>query len=215
MKVTLLCSDVRHPVYPYLTAWQEEHKDFYSISIVNKVSDIAQAGDLLFLISCSEIVRAETREMFTHALVMHASDLPLGRGWSPHIWDVISGKNELTLSLLNAEDSVDSGDIWKKKHISLNGSELYDEINELLFKAEMELLSWACQNISTAKPEPQESSETSYYHRRTPVDSQLDVNKSIKEQFSLLRVCDPNRYPAFFELNGHKYKLIVERYDEK
>lgn len=215
MKVTLLCSDFNHPVYPYLSAWQEEHKDIYSISIVSKVSEIKVPGDILFLISCSEIVSLDTRKMFDYTLVLHASDLPQGRGWSPHIWDVVSGKKGLTLSLLNAEDSVDTGDIWQKKHIKLNGNELYDEINALLFEAEIELITWACKNISTKKPKPQKSGEKSYYPKRTPADSRLDVNKSIKEQFNLLRVCDPNRYPAFFELNGQRYKLIVEKYDEK
>ena len=215
MKVTLLCSDFNHPVYPYLIAWQEEHKGSYDISIVSTVSEIKESGDILFLISCSEIVKAHTRDMFSNTLVLHASDLPQGRGWSPHIWDVVSGKNELTLSLLNAEDSVDTGDIWKKKHIKLNGSELYDEINTLLFEAEIELISWACENISTEKPVPQQNCETSYHPKRTPAESEVDIDKSIKEQFNLLRVCDPKRYPAFFKLNGRKYKLIVERYDDK
>ncbi|WP_345868362.1 UDP-glucuronic acid dehydrogenase [Shewanella algae] len=215
MKVTFLCSDFNHPVYPYLSAWQQANKDNYSISIVSKVGEITEPGDILFLISCSEIVKAQTRELFSYTLVLHASDLPQGRGWSPHIWDVVSGKDGLTLSLLNAEDSVDTGDIWQKKHIKLNGTELYDEINTLLFEAEIDLISWACQHVLTAKPVPQESGETSYYRKRTPADSEVDIDKSIKAQFNLLRVCDPNRFPAFFELNGRKYKLIVERYDEK
>jgi methionyl-tRNA formyltransferase len=215
MKVTLLCSDFNHPVYPYLCAWQQANKDKYSISIVCKVSEISEPGNILFLISCSEIVKAHTRALFSHTLVLHASDLPQGRGWSPHIWDVVSGKDELTLSLLNAEDSVDTGDIWQKKYINLNSTELYDEINTLLFEAEIELISWACQHISTAKPMRQEDGETSYHRKRTPADSEVDIDKSIKEQFNLLRVCDPNRFPAFFELNDRKYKLIVERYDEK
>ena len=31
----------------------------------------------------------------------------------------------------------------------------------------------------------------------------------IKEQFNKIRVMDPKRYPAFFELNGFKYKIIL------
>lgn len=214
MKVTILCSDFNHPVYPYLSAWQNENKHNYSISIVSKVSEITKPGDILFMVSCSEIVKSQIRELFSYSLVLHASDLPQGRGWSPHIWDIVSGKDELTLSLLNAEDSVDTGDIWRKKNIKLKGTELYDEINMLLFDAEIELISWACKNIVTANPVPQKSSETSYHPKRSLADSEVDIDKSIKAQFNLLRVCDPNRFPAFFEFNGRKYKLIVERYDE-
>ena len=214
MKLTLLCSDFCHPIFPYLISWQRENKDNYSISIISKVSDIIEPGDILFLISCTEIVQVQTRMLFSHTLVLHASDLPQGRGWSPHIWDVISGKDELTLSLLNAEDSVDTGDIWQKKIIKLSGNELYDEINKLLFEAEIELINWACKNISIAQPISQNSNGVTYHRKRTPFDSKIDINKTIDEQFDLLRVCDPKRFPAFFEMRGRKYKLIIEKYDE-
>ena len=48
-----------------------------------------------------------------------------------------------------------------------------------------------------------------FYGRRTPKDSQLDVNKTIAEQFNLLRVCDNLRYPAYFEYMGNKYILKI------
>ena len=215
MNVVLLCSDFNHPIFPYLSAWKEKNKDIINISIISKVSEIKDPGDVLFLISCSEIVNLNTRKMFSYTLVLHASDLPLGRGWSPHIWGVVLGQNELVVSLLNAEDLVDTGDIWRKIRIKLDGSELYDEINILVFEAEVELISWACQNILIATPLPQKSGKVSYLRKRTAADSEIDINKSIKEQFNLIRVCDPIRYPSFFELNGVKYKLTVERYDEK
>jgi methionyl-tRNA formyltransferase len=215
MKVTLLCSDFKHPVYPYLRCWQKKYEDIFSILIVSRADEIKENGDILFLVSCSEIVEKNTCEMFLYTLVLHASDLPDGRGWSPHVWDLISGKENLTLSLLNAEDSVDTGHIWKKEKIQLRGTELYDEINSLLFKAEINLITWACKNIATAKSTPQIKRNSSYYRRRTPADSQVDITKSIKEQFNLLRVCDPDRFPAFFEIKGKKFKLTLERFDEK
>lgn len=215
MRITLLCSDLDHPVSSPLRAWKTANSDNYLISIVNSASEITKPGDILFLISCTEIVKAEIREMFSHTLVLHASDLPEGRGWSPHIWDVLGGKSELVVSLLDAEDNVDTGAIWKKKCIKLDGHELYEEINKLLFNAEIELISWACENISTAVPTQQETGVFHYHRLRTASDSEVDVDKSIKEQFNLLRVCDPNRYPAFFELNGTRYKLTIEKYDEK
>ena len=215
MKVTLLCSDFNHPVYPYLRCWQKKYEDIFSILIVSRVDQIKQSGDILFLISCSEIVEQNIREMFKYTLVLHASDLPDGRGWNPHVWDVISGKSSITLSLINAEDSVDTGHIWKKESIQLRGTELYDQINSLLFKAEIDLITWACKNIATAKSTPQIKRKSNYYRKRTPADSEVDINKSIKEQFNLLRVCDSERFPAFFEIKGQRFKLIIERFDEK
>jgi len=43
-------------------------------------------------------------------------------------------------------------------------------------------------------------------------DSRLDIDRSIKEQFNLLRVVGNEEYPAFFEINGHKYLLKIENF---
>ncbi len=211
IKITLLCTNANHPIYTYLEKWCVANKDNYRISLLNSVNEIKDTGDILFLVSCSEIVKEETRKLFSHTLVLHASDLPKGRGWSPHVWDVISGKNNLVLSLLNANDSVDTGDIWEKKKIQLQGTELYDEINHLLFTAELELIAWACENMNVCIPTKQTLEEADYHRKRTPSDSEIDVTKTIAEQFNLLRVCDPERFPAFFILNGKKYKIKIER----
>jgi methionyl-tRNA formyltransferase len=214
IKVTLLCSDVNHPIFSYLEKWVEANSDQYDIKLLNHVEEVTLGGDILFLVSCSEIVKKATRDMFTHTLVLHASDLPEGRGWSPHIWDIVDGKNRLVLSLLEAKDGVDTGDIWKKTSIHLEGSELYDEINQLLFNAELELISWACENFKETTPINQSLEGVSYHRKRTPNDSELDISKSIREQFNLLRVCDPERFPAFFVIDGNKYTIRIERGEE-
>lgn len=212
-KITLLCTDAKHPIFPYLKDWSLRYAEKFDITLLNYVEEIKQGGDILFLISCSEIVKEKIRSYFEHTLVLHASDLPAGRGWSPHIWDIVNGNNMITLSLLEAMDYVDTGDVWKKKRIPLQGDELFGEINELLFCAELELITWACENYKTCSPKKQSLDPTSYHRKRVPKDSELDISKPIKEQFNLLRVCDPDRFPAFFILNGQKYRIRIERYD--
>ena len=49
--------------------------------------------------------------------------------------------------------------------------------------------------------------------RRTPADSRLDPDKSIAEQFELLRVVDNQRYPAFFDHRGRRYRITIEKVD--
>jgi methionyl-tRNA formyltransferase len=213
-KITLLCTDPNHPIYSYLNQWKNENDSLYEISLLNRVDEFTFGGDILFLISCSEIIKATTKSLFSHVLVLHASDLPEGRGWSPHIWDVLAGKQNITLSLLEAEEPVDSGDIWKKQVIQLNGRELFDDINELLFKAELNLIEWACLNYKNCCPTPQKILNSAYLRKRTPSDSELNINDSLESQFNLLRVCDPSRFPAFFYKNGQKYTIRIEK-DEK
>jgi methionyl-tRNA formyltransferase len=212
LRVTLLCSDPCHPVINVLKKWQKVNKPDYQIDLFTSINEVNQHGDILFLVSCTEIINKSQRGMFNHVLVLHASDLPNNRGWSPHIWAVVNGDSKLTVSLLEAEDKVDTGRIWKKMDIQLDGSELYDEINEKLFDSELQLISWACQNMNTVEPQKQENIKSNYLRQRTPNDSEIDIEKSLKEQFNQLRVCDPERYPAYFYLNNCKYKLKVEKY---
>ncbi|GIU50579.1 MULTISPECIES: formyltransferase family protein [Shewanella] len=208
--ITIICSNSAHPIYSYLKDWKQQKSELYNIKLLNSLAEIDYAGDILFLVSCSEIVSKNVREMFTYNLVLHASDLPRGRGWSPHVWDIINGVDKLTLSLINAEDEVDTGDIWRQKTIHLTGKELYQEINHKLFLAEIELMSWACKHIDNVSAYPQSKSIGTYYRKRTKDDSRLDENASIYSQFNLLRVCDPERFPAFVVINGKKYKILVE-----
>lgn len=214
MRISLLCSDEQHPVNQYLEQWIAAKKGLHQIELVRKKKSLS-GGDILFLISCAEIVGAAERANYQSTLVLHASDLPRGRGWSPHIWQILDGANEITLSLLEAEDRVDSGRIWKKLNISIPQHALWDEINDLLFEAEIELIDFAVREFKKVCPNQQDSTvEPSYYPKRIPADSKIDSLKSIASQFNQIRVCDPSRFPAFFELHGKKYKLTLEKIDD-
>ena len=57
----------------------------------------------------------------------------------------------------------------------------------------------------------EQSGESTYYPRRGPEDSRLDIDKSLREQFNMLRVVDNDRYPAFFETAGERYFLKIEK----
>ncbi len=215
MKITLICSDELHPVNEYLKIWIEKNEKLVSIDLVRSVRDI-KGGDILFLVSCTDIVTDEDRSRYRASLVLHASDLPNGRGWSPHIWELSRGADFITLSLLEADAKIDCGRIWKKVHIPVPRHALWDEINHLLFQAEIELINFAIDNIETIMPEKQLDSEHVVYHpRRTPKDSQIDPTKSISDQFNNIRTCDPNRFPSYFQHLGHRYLIKLEKYDEK
>jgi len=210
MNISVVCSDPRHPVYPWLEDWTRRQSPTHDARLARRVSEL-DGGDLLFLVSCSEIVRRETRRRFRACLVIHASDLPRGRGWSPHVWRVLEGADEIVVTLLEAADRVDSGPIWAQERLELAGHELHDEINAKLFASELRLMDLAVARFGEIEPRPQSEDGATYYRKRTPEDSRLDPRRSIAEQFDLLRVCDPVRYPAFFDWRGHRYKVTLEK----
>jgi methionyl-tRNA formyltransferase len=215
MKVTLLCTDARHPVNDYLVEWIARRQPTVEAELVRAKVE-AKGGNILFLVSCSEIITAADRARYDSCLVLHASDLPKGRGWSPHIWELIEGRDVITLSLLEAEDKVDSGRIWTKLRFPVPKHALWNEINHVLFQNELKLLDFAVDHFGAVDPKPQSAEiPPSYYRKRRSQDSEISAHKSISEQFDLIRVCDPNRFPAYFDYLGQRYLLKLEKCDDK
>jgi methionyl-tRNA formyltransferase len=211
LKVSIIVSNIEHPVYPVMKKWVDNHLHI-DAEIVNSTKELRDSGKFLFLVSCTDIINQDIRSRFSHCLVLHASDLPKGRGWSPHIWEIVNGNNMLTLSLLEAEDKVDSGRIWLKTVVNLDGSELFGEINNKLFTAEVELIQRAVNEHETIIPYEQDSDISPYYFpKRLPDDSRININDTILNQFNLFRVCHSERFPAFFELNGQLYAIKLEK----
>ena len=162
-------------------------------------------GDILFLLSCKNIINNFSN--FNHNIVIHASDLPKGRGWSPLTWQILEGQNEIPITLFEASRDVDAGDLYFKDKIFLDGNELIEEIRSKLAK-KIEIMIFRFLSNKRIKPVSQIGHPT-FYVRRTPKDAQLDVNKTIAEQFNLLRVCDNLRYPAYFEYMNQKYIIKI------
>jgi methionyl-tRNA formyltransferase len=211
IRVEILCSDRLHPINAYLIEWASKFRARADVRIARRASELT-GGDFLFLVSCHEVVDRATRDHFTHALVVHASDLPRGRGWSPHIWQVLQGNTEITVTLLEAADKIDSGDIWKQLDVHVPDHAICAEINDAIFQAVLDLMDYAVENQDSVVTRPQRLDiEPTYYPHRRPEDSKLDLDKSLAEQFDLLRVADPERYPAYLEFRGHTYLLRMEK----
>jgi methionyl-tRNA formyltransferase len=211
MEISILCTDPSHPVVKSLQVWiADMTSKGHFVSFLHDKNGL-QGGDILFLVSCSQLIRDAERRKYKAALVLHASDLPQGRGWSPHVWSILSGANRVVVSLLEADDPVDTGAIWLKTEFKLEGHELLPEINEKLFAAEMLLMTQAVEQFEQIRPVGQMGDPGPYLPKRSPADSRLDPNKTIAEQFNLLRVIDSQRYPAFFDFRGKRYVLKIEK----
>lgn len=211
MKISILCTDRHHPVVGRLKQWSKcmETKK-HTVSLVFDRGDLV-GGDILFLVSCAQIIDIFDKKKFTSTLVLHASDLPKRRGWSPHIWAILCGENEITVSLFEATEPVDTGMIWLKKSFLLEGHELLDEINAKLFDTELFLMTQAIENYHNIQPTNQAGDPGNYMRKRIPADSRIDPEKSISEQFNLLRVVDSSKYPAFFRHKGFDYHIKIEK----
>ena len=61
-------------------------------------------------------------------LVVHASNLPKGRGMSPLTWQILKGKSSIIFSLIEANENMDEGRYYFKKKVKIPKYYLFDEI---------------------------------------------------------------------------------------
>jgi pseudaminic acid synthase len=174
--------------------------------------DEIEQGDVAFYIGCVRITPPDVLARNRRNLVAHASDLPAGRGFSPLTWQVLEGRNQIPLCLLEAAEGVDEGPVVFRDTMTFEGHELLDELHERLGRAQVDL---ALRYMAADAPPVgvAQTGEGSVYPRRGPKDSRLDADAPLATQFDLLRTVDNAKYPAFFEARGHRYRLAIEKAD--
>ncbi|BAN36701.1 hypothetical protein SCD_n02902 [Sulfuricella denitrificans skB26] len=172
-------------------------------------------GDFCFYLSCGQIVPTNILSLYRHNLVVHESDLPRGKGWSPLTWEILEGKNRIPVTLFEATEKVDSGVIYAQEWMEFEGHELIDELREEQASATIKL----CKRFVDGYPQildqaREQVGEESFYPRRREADSELDLTQSLESQFDLLRVVDNQRYPAFFQYEHKRYSLKIEKVEK-
>ena len=200
------------------TSWLNSHISQLALDLLHlghqvmHVHDIRElnSGDLCFYLSFSRIVKEETLKMFTNNLVVHSSNLPHGKGFSPLTWQVLEGKNHIKTILFEAVTDVDDGDIYLSDNMTFSGHELINELRAVQATVTKQLVLRFIQNY----PEiigagVEQLGDESFYRKRSPKDSELDPSRSIIEQFNLLRVVDNEFYPAFFRIGARYYDLRI------
>ena len=144
-------------------------------------------------------------------LVIHESDLPLGKGFAPVQWQILEGKRELPICLLEATERVDSGDIVFKSSFNLSGYELYEDVRSMQAQAIFNVISEFLKiypNFTRTK----QTGEESYYPRRLAKDGKLNIDKSLRDQFNLLRIGNNEDWPSFFFVDDQKYILKIYKH---
>ena len=211
MNITILTDNPDSWIIPYV---EDLKKDLFehNVTHVFKTSDII-GGDIMLVLSCETILKAEYLKLHKSNVVVHPSKVPLGKGWSPLAWQVLEGCNDIPVSLFEAVEAVDAGDVYIVDYIKLEGYELNEEIKHQQGLLTMKMVNRYIAEFDSMIGIPQSGEET-FYPRRRQKENELDVNKTIAEQFNLFRVVDNERYPAHFYINGKKYILKIYKDDE-
>lgn len=211
MKVTILIdlkdSFFWEHVKKLLFLLRKEKKKVLLLKKATDLNKIKKKRDVLFMISCRTILSKKILLKHKKNVCVHPSKLPLGRGSAAVAHSVLSNKNYFYISLFEVSLKIDSGPIYLQEKINLKKWFLNDEIRRLQGIKTIDLILKFLRLKKIKKKE--QKKKYPLLKIRKPQDSILDINKSLKEQFNLLRICDNERYPAFFYFMGKKFILKI------
>lgn len=200
----------------WIVSWGKFLKDmlspFHAVECCFE-KDMLPSSDITFLLGCTKILSETHLQKSRLNIIIHESDLPSGRGWSPLSWQVLEGKKQIPIVLFEAREELDAGPIYLRDVIELDGTELLPELKNKQGAKTVELVCRFLEQWPDVTPDEQTGIPT-FYPKRTRQDDQLELSKTLAEHFDHLRIMDNERYPAWFEHRGRTYLLKIYAVDE-
>jgi methionyl-tRNA formyltransferase len=211
--IVFLGKGMNYGGWDYLIQWAEEHG--VRAYIFERHEEVTGTYDLGILLGYNRIIPSCVLECSQKGfLLFHSSDLPQGRGWAPIYYTIFKGL-PLVQTMLYASERVDQGKMIAKAFYELSGAELENEVRliddvmtrKLLDECLLELLQ---RNL---EGRAQDESDATWWARRHPVDSEIDINKPLAAELGKIRGL-PSSAPAYFQSCGRKFYITLSS-DEK
>ena len=180
--------------------------------VVEQINDIDDTFDIVFGTGIYQLIKEPYLSLPAYGMVFfHETPLPEGKGNSPIQWTVFNKRSNLTVTAFKATEGLDAGAILYQYNIQLSRSdtlEILDKKRSIgIKKCFGEILEELKQGYIVLRTQ---TGQDSISQRRTPEDSELELNETLLNLWDKIRVCDNNNFPAFFKLKGKK---IILRYE--
>ena len=175
---------------------------------VSKNPNNIKNQDIVFPLSYTRVLPESFLQKNELVLIAHPSKLPKDKGFAPLQYQILRNKNKVYMSLIRAVKEVDAGPIYFQNSFVLNGTELSDEIRNIQGIQFLNIIKKFLIKYPNVKSKKQ-TGKSNFNKRRNPKDSQLDINRTIKQQFNHLRINDNKLYPSFFYYKGQKYIIKI------
>tara|TARA_B110000208_G_C11692287_1_gene402738 strand:- start:106 stop:753 length:648 start_codon:yes stop_codon:yes gene_type:complete len=183
-------------------------KSKYQFKIYYKYEDIRNYT-IVFLLGYTKVIKSDLLINNKINLTVHESNLPENRGFSPIQYQILNKKNTITTCLIKLRKKVDSGEIYEKSKIKFHGDELYEEIRTKQSKNTFNLVSNFLRKYPKNSKTLQKKGKSNFLKKRKPKDSELNIYKSIKDNFNILRISNNDSWPAFFNYKNKKYIIKI------
>jgi methionyl-tRNA formyltransferase len=150
----------------------------------------------------SYIIPAEIYNAY-ECIVFHMTDLPYGRGGSPLQNLIVNGHHTTMISAIRVEEGIDTGPVYLKKTLSLEGS-----AGEI-FKRSASIIGEMILEIEQKQLKPmQQIGEPVVFKRRKPEEGNLTLAKDLNQAYDFIRMLDCEGYPpAFLEIGDYRLEF--------
>ncbi|MFI6708996.1 methionyl-tRNA formyltransferase [Nonomuraea sp. NPDC050478] len=143
-------------------------------------------------------------------LNVHDSLLPAYAGFSPLIWALINGEEEVGVTAHLMDEELDAGDILLQRAVPVGPSDTATDLFHRTVALIEPIVRDALTLIDTGRavPVPQDRSRASFFHKRSPEDSRIDWTWPAEDIERLVRAqSDP--YPnAFTFYRGERVRVL-------
>lgn len=179
--------------------------------------DLAQLKEIepeyIFFMHWSWIIPEEIFKTY-NCIVFHMTDLPYGRGGSPLQNLIIRGHKETKITALKVDQGIDTGDIYLKKKLNLDGTarEIFLNTGEVIKEMIDDIVK------SNLQPIKQEGTPVLFSRRKQGQSLIPNDIDDIEKLYDFIRMLDADNYPhAFLQNNVFKFEITdarIENNDE-
>ena len=136
-------------------------------------------------------------------VIFHMTDLPYGRGGSPLQNLIVRGHKETKLTALKCANGLDTGPIYKKVPLLLDGTA------EAILGRAADLMEDLIVDIVKRKPIPiQQTGDVVEFNRRRPEDSNINNVETLDQVYDCIRMLDAEGYPsAFLQTDNFRFEF--------
>jgi methionyl-tRNA formyltransferase len=180
------------------------NKENLNLDFINEISPTK-----IFIPHWSYLIPEEIYNKF-ECIVFHMTDLPFGRGGSPLQNLIVRGFKSTKISALKVEKGLDTGEIYLKKPLNLNGSakEIFERASIIIEGMINEIISKNCKPI-------QQKGEIVEFKRRKPEESNITHLTNLNDIYDYIRMLDCEGYPnAFLELSNIRFEFNNATFDQ-
>jgi methionyl-tRNA formyltransferase len=169
------------------TVVRAKSPDDITIELLDKINPL-----YIFFPHWSHIIPSKVYKKY-ECVIFHMTDLPFGRGGTPLQNLIVRGYKETMLSAFRCVQEIDSGPIYKKLPLSLNGNaeDILQRTSILMEKVIIEIL------LKNLQPIPQEGQAT-LFARRNKHDGDISEISSLEKVYDYIRMLDADGYPPAF-----------------